>query len=103
MKQPEINQKVIQMLHDFEKLEAIDASDAWNQALMQQLVESEVVHSANSTLPLPYVTAILIFIVMNAVCIFNMFKNTHQPSFNRLAKLNIISKELLIPHVTLRE
>jgi hypothetical protein len=103
MKKTEINPKVIEILNDFENLDAMDASEAWNQALMQQLVESDAKHSSNSALPVSYVTVILIFILMNAVCIFNMFKNTQPTSFNRIAKLNIISKELLIPNVTFRE
>jgi hypothetical protein len=103
MKKTEINPKVIEMLNDFENLEAMDASEAWNQALMQKLVESDVKHSSNLALPVSYVTVIVIFILMNAVCIFNGFKKLQPSSFNRIAKLNIISKELLIPNVTFRE
>jgi hypothetical protein len=101
MKKTEINPKVIEMLNDFDNLETRNASEAWNQALMQKLVESEGKHSSHSVLPKYYVTIIFIFILMNGVCIFNIFKNTQQPTFNRIAKLNLISKELLIPNVTL--
>ena len=101
MKKTEINPKVIEMLNDFDNLETMNASDGWNQALMQKLVESEGKHVSNSALPKYYITIIFIFILMNSVCIFNMFKQAQQPTFNRLAKLNLISKELLIPNVTL--
>ncbi len=103
MKESEMNPKVVEMLNDFEQLEATTVSESWNQALMQKLEESEAQHSLDSALPISYVTVILIFILMNAVCIFNIFKNTQQPAFNRIAKLNVISKELLIPNVSLRE
>jgi hypothetical protein len=101
MKEPEMNPEVLQILSDFENLEAEMAPEAWNQALMQQLGASQAKQSANSALPMPYMAILLIFIGMNAVCIFNIFKNTPQPSFHRLAKLNIISTELLIPNVAL--
>jgi hypothetical protein len=99
MKELEINQKVIQLLNDFEKLEPIDASDEWNQVLMQKLTESKNPSPVVSFMP--YAAAIVLMLVLNVVCAVHIFKNTHQPSFNRIAKLNIISKELLIPNVSL--
>jgi hypothetical protein len=102
MKKTEINPKVIEILHDFEQLEAIDAPETWNQALMQKLAESEATHSSGFAHPISYATVLVLFMLMNAVCIVKIF-NTQQPSYNRIAKLNLISKELLIPNVTLRE
>jgi hypothetical protein len=97
MEKTEINSKVIELLNDFENLETMDASMAWNQTLMQKLVDAEAMNASNAVLPVSYVRVILIFTLLNAVCIFNIFNHTKQLTYNRIAKLNIISKELLMP------
>jgi hypothetical protein len=94
MKKIEMNQKILQTLDDFENLEKMKASEAWNQALMHKLVESN--SNQASVLGLSsrgYILCCLFFITMNAVCIFNFLK---PPDLNRTATLRIISKELLI-------
>lgn len=94
MKKMEMNQKIFQTLDDFENMKKIEVSEAWNQALMHKLVESNSNQASVLGLsPRGYILCCLFFIAMNAVCIFNFLK---PPTLNRTATLHIISKELLI-------
>jgi hypothetical protein len=92
MKKTEMNPKIVQMMDDFENLEKIEASEAWNQGLMQKLEESNQAPFLGLSSS-GYVICCLFFVVMNALCIFNFLKQT---SLNRTATLHIVSKELLI-------
>jgi quinol-cytochrome oxidoreductase complex cytochrome b subunit len=98
MKKPEINPKIAQLLNDFDNMEKVEPSPEWHQNLMHQIMDTQ--QGAGTRLPMPYWTVIGVFLMLNSICVFNILKNTHHQSLNRMATLQLISKELLIHSVT---
>ena len=95
MEQSELHKKAMQTLKEFESLEDIQPSAAWNHSLMKRL-ESSRVHPASGT-PVPKVAwVLLIFILANVGLILSMISGSNRQSFDRGKELRAISSEFLI-------
>ena len=102
MEQPVLHNKAIQALKEFESLEDIQPSAAWNDSLMKRL-ESSGVHPASGN-PVPKVAwVLLVFILANVGLILTLISGSSRQSFDRGKELHAISSEFLINPTSISE
>ena len=102
MEQSELHNRAIQILKEFESLEDIQPTAAWNHSLMKRL-ESERVHPASGN-PVPKVVwVLLVFILANVGIIFSMISDSSRQSLDRGKELRAISSEFLINPTSISE
>lgn len=102
MKEPSINSKVFQSLHEFETMENITTSKEWNDSLMVRL--SYAKHHPASRFPSAkfVIVAVMVLLINIGFFVNSMINNSQQDSC-RNNTLQLISKELLINPTSLNK
>ena len=95
MEAPELNHKASKMLEAFEHLNAIEPSEEWHQSLLHKLSDTKPAPEATFS-PMSYTAVMVFFILINAVFVFSTLKKETPQYNNRVARLETISKELLM-------
>jgi hypothetical protein len=98
MKEPEMTNKVLQTLKEFESMENISPSAEWNRLLMDKL-SSEKLYSASTFKSLKFAVAVFLIVLINISFIMISIFSDSNKSFQRKDDLQIISKEFLIEKV----
>ena len=99
MNETDLNDKVIQILNEFEKADEVQFSSEWNRLLLSKIATKKQVSAKEKT---PMVTFVLIIIVAMNFSFFLIFRNTYSGSaYQRDLELKAISKELFINPISL--
>ena len=95
MKKQELENRVSQVLHEFDSLENLQPSTEWNDSLMQKL--SVTKPNSIALYSTSKLAILILFVVMaNVGFIFKTVMNDSQQIPSRANELQVISKELLI-------
>ncbi len=95
MKEQELNNKVSQILNEFESMEGIQPSSDWDASLLKKLNYSK--HNKFISSPLINIAAVVVVVVIiNAGFLVNLLSKPTNESITRKDELQIVSKELLI-------
>jgi len=95
MKVSEVNNRVLQTLTAFEKLDNIEYSPEWNRSLMDKIDTAK--HQSTSGFPKMSFTVIMLFVLLiNVGFIIKTVLKTSQKSSSHKSELQLISKEILV-------
>ncbi len=95
MEDSPLNRKVSKMLLDFESMDDIQPSQAWNQSLMNRLDRSKP--ASKSSFATPGLTIlVLLFVFINLFFIVNAMIIKSPGNQIREQELLVISKEILV-------
>jgi hypothetical protein len=95
MEASKLNHKASKMLDAFEHLDPIEPSEEWKQSLLHKLADTKPIPEATFS-PMPYTAVFLFFILLNSAFVFSLMKKETPQYNNRVARLETISKELLM-------
>ncbi|WP_264520180.1 hypothetical protein [Flavobacterium sp. N1994] len=93
MKTPELNEKVIQKLQEFESLAPISASQNWDIAMQTRL---QLTHQAQPSARGHYSLVLVGLVLVNGLFVLFSLMKTPQTETPRTTNLEVISSELLI-------
>jgi len=94
MKESEINNKVSQLLHEFEAMDTIQSSSDYNEKLMAKINAVER-NSSNRLINLKYSMVIVLFVLINVGFVYSVVNNGAGKKNERNTELQVIAKELL--------
>lgn len=95
------NQKVNNLINEYENLESIHASDEWEQQLFTRITVSQSNYASKKEL-IQFATFIIVFIILNASIFFRVGKETDTLRDERIQLLNSVSDQLLINTTALK-
>lgn len=100
MKETDINGIVLQKLNEFENLERIHPSEAWNKSLINRLSGINTA-STSVFLSAKFIIALLFFVLINAGFILNSMVHNPNHRQDRNGEFKTLSEEFLINPVSL--
>lgn len=102
MEAPKFNKKAAEMIEAFAHLDPIEPSEDWQQSLLRKLADTKPAPEATFS-PMSYTAVMVFFILLNCVFVFSLMKKetplrmeSYGQYNNRVARLETISKELLM-------
>lgn len=101
MKESAFSGKVMQKLNEFDMMQNIQPSTGWNESLMNKIAAAKS-GSASNLPSARFAIPVLFIVLVNIVLFLNtIINNSHQVSYKD-TELQVISEELLINPISIK-
>jgi hypothetical protein len=101
MKESGFSGEAMQKLNEFEMMQNIQPSEGWNESLMNKIASVKS-GSASNFPSARFVIPVLFIVLVNIVLFLNTIINNSQQGYYKDAELKVISEELLINPVSIK-